>query len=266
MKYIQFTNGILSARYTSEIHGAKRILIDDPDWERPSIDIDDQEWERPTQIGDDPEWQRPSINIVLQPGESGEQDGAPFTNETDEPIVIGTEPDLEAEAPQVELPDDSIPHPQVQVPDMEAIPEQIEVDNQNCKIPAEAIEVDDELFNRTINEQDGVWSLVDGDIVKLPIPDLSPEQALINASESVRIALQEAIDIKARELGFSGGNALMLYAGFVNPFQTLAQSFATWEATVWVEANEYKAEVIAGNETMLSGDEAVELMPELVIE
>jgi hypothetical protein len=54
----------------------------------------------------------------------------------------------------------------------------------------------------------------------------------------------------------------MLYAGFVNPFQPLAQVFALWEASVWYEAELYKAEVIAGTKPMLSPIEAVALMPE----
>ena len=43
-------------------------------------------------------------------------------------------------------------------------------------IPAEAVEVDDALFFRTINENDGQWSLVKGKIVKLPFPEPTPKQ------------------------------------------------------------------------------------------
>jgi hypothetical protein len=89
-----------------------------------------------------------------------------------------------------------------------------------------------------------------------------PQPTLADLAEAVRVKLQEAIDNKAKEFGFmSGGNALMLYAGFVNPFQPLAQVFATWEASVWVEADAYKADVIAGLKPMLTGAEAVALMP-----
>ncbi len=88
-------------------------------------------------------------------------------------------------------------------------------------------------------------------------PKTSEEQA-----EDVRLALQLAIDKKAQSFGFSGGNALMLYAGFTNPFQTLAQTFAVWEASVWFEAEAYKQEVIAGTKPMLTPEEAVSLMPE----
>lgn len=86
-------------------------------------------------------------------------------------------------------------------------------------------------------------------------------QKLVADSETVRKALQSAIDEKARTFGFSGGNAFMLYAGFVNPFQTVALVFAQWEASVWAEADVYKAQVIAGTAPMLTADEAVALMP-----
>jgi hypothetical protein len=93
------------------------------------------------------------------------------------------------------------------------------------------------------------------------IPDIEPVKTIAEQAEGVRLALQSAIDDKAKSFGFSGGNALMLYAGFLNPFQPLAQVFATWEASVWVEADAYKSDVIAGTKPMLSPSEAVALMP-----
>ena len=54
----------------------------------------------------------------------------------------------------------------------------------------------------------------------------------------------------------------MLYAGFPNYFQTLAQSFATWESQIWVEAGAYKAEVLAGNQPALTPEAAVAMIPE----
>lgn len=128
-------------------------------------------------------------------------------------------------------------------------------------IPADAVPVTDELFFQTINEQDGIWKLVDGEIVKSPFPEPSQEEILAQAVESVRAALQSTIDDKAKSFGFSSGNALMLYAGFDNPFKPLAAKFAVWEATVWVEAEAYKSEVIAGTKPLLSSEEAVLLMP-----
>ncbi len=88
------------------------------------------------------------------------------------------------------------------------------------------------------------------------------QKTIEEQTEDVRIALQAAIDDKAKSFGFSGGNALMLYAGFNNPFQPLAQTFATWEASVWVEAETYRQEVISGTKPMLTPSESVALMPE----
>ena len=82
--------------------------------------------------------------------------------------------------------------------------------------------------------------------------------------EQVRQSLQYAIDLKARDLGFSSGNALILYAGFANAFQTLAQQFASWEVSVWVEAEAYKQDFIAGSKPMLTTDEAVAMMPDYI--
>lgn len=88
------------------------------------------------------------------------------------------------------------------------------------------------------------------------------QPSLTEQFELVRHALQAAIDTKAQELGFSSGNALMLYVGFTNPFQSLAQQFAPWEASVWSGAETYKQEVIAGISPMLTPMQAVGMMPE----
>ena len=94
------------------------------------------------------------------------------------------------------------------------------------------------------------------------IASLTPQpKTLEEQAEDVRVALQSSIDAKAKTFSFSSGNALMLYAGFNNPFQPLAQQFATWEASVWLEADAYKNEVLAGNQPMLTPEQAVALMP-----
>lgn len=111
-------------------------------------------------------------------------------------------------------------------------------------------------MRKVVNLQTGEITFED-DALPSPQPELTLEQL----AENVRLALQYAIDEKAKSFGFSGGNALMLYAGFLNPFQPLAQVFATWEASVWVEADAYKDDVIAGTKPMLSPNEAVALMP-----
>jgi hypothetical protein len=118
--------------------------------------------------------------------------------------------------------------------------------------------LDDEAFSHLL--PDGCVEITDEEAEQIRLASI-PQPTLADLAEAVRLALQSAIDDKAKSFGFSGGNALMLYAGFLNPFQPLAQVFATWEASVWIEADAYKQEVIAGNKPMLSGDEAVALMP-----
>lgn len=50
-------------------------------------------------------------------------------------------------------------------------------------IPSSAIKVDEGLFFRLTQETDGVWRLVEGDIVKEPLPEVAPDYAQIIAVE-----------------------------------------------------------------------------------
>lgn len=59
-------------------------------------------------------------------------------------------------------------------------------------IPADALEVSDELFYQTINEQDGIWTLVKGKIVKKPLPPPVPYIPSIVSMRQVRLALLNA--------------------------------------------------------------------------
>lgn len=87
------------------------------------------------------------------------------------------------------------------------------------------------------------------------------KQAIINAVNDVKHALQTHIDGVATGLGFSGGNAVMLYAGFANDFQPLAQAFGAWEAGIWAQANQYMAQVKASEAPMITPEQAVERIP-----
>ena len=86
-------------------------------------------------------------------------------------------------------------------------------------------------------------------------------QAEQQSVDAVKHALQAHIDSVAVGLGFSGGNAVMLYAGFANAFQSLAQAFGAWEAGIWAQANKYMAQVQAGDAPMLTPTQAVERIP-----
>ena len=121
-----------------------------------------------------------------------------------------------------------------------------------------------DLFRADVAQYGGDISLYEDLIAQVEadfVPEPEPVKTLEQQAEEVRIALQSAIDDKAKSFNFSSGNALMLYAGFINPFQALAQQFAVWEASVWYEAETYRQEVIAGTKPMLTPEEAVALMP-----
>lgn len=53
-------------------------------------------------------------------------------------------------------------------------------------IPADAIEVPEQLYFQTIRENDGVWSLIAGKVVKRPIQAAAPDLPLLIANERFR--------------------------------------------------------------------------------
>jgi hypothetical protein len=118
-----------------------------------------------------------------------------------------------------------------------------------------------DYFHVITNAQTGEVTQVPFTQAEIDAYILATTPTLEQSVEAIRHALQSTIDDKAKTFGFSGGNALMLYAGFTNAFQSLAQTFATWEASVWVEAEAYKAQVIAGTAPMLSPEQAISMMP-----
>lgn len=54
------------------------------------------------------------------------------------------------------------------------------------QIPADAFEVEADLFFQTISEADGIWSLQGGALVKRPFPSITPDTALMIADERYR--------------------------------------------------------------------------------
>ena len=59
-------------------------------------------------------------------------------------------------------------------------------------IPANAVELSDSLFLRVTQETDGVWRLVDGEVVKSPLPTMAPDYAKVVAAERYR---REAVGV-----------------------------------------------------------------------
>ena len=102
----------------------------------------------------DPAWVRPKVDIVVQPGDSA-WDGAKLViNSGHEPITLRN------------------------VPDMEAVPDTLEVDNPDCLIPADAVEITRELHAALLEGQSAgqlISSDGDGCPVLVDPPPASPE-------------------------------------------------------------------------------------------
>lgn len=123
-------------------------------------------------------------------------------------------------------------------------------------IPKEAVQVSDELFYLTINEQDGIWSLVAGEIVKLPFPVISLEttqQAALTRiqsfSDSAVLAMTESptqvevdtwpLKMITAEAILEGGTLLPAGAAF------LSAAKITADADVQVWAGKVRANAVA---------------------
>ena len=102
----------------------------------------------------DPAWIRPTRDVVVQPGESVWVGDELLTNNGDEPITL------------------------TDVPDMEAAPEMLEVNNPDCLIPADAVEIPRELYTALLDGQSAgrvITSDADGYPVLVDPPPPSPE-------------------------------------------------------------------------------------------
>lgn len=131
-----------------------------------------------------------------------------------------------------------------------------QLQGQNCIVVGGTVRVNDQPSPEHVwDKKTCDWVLDKNKQAEL---DKQAEQQSVYA---VKHALQAHIDSVAVGLGFSGGNAVMLYAGFANAFQSLAQAFGAWEADIWVQANQYMAQVKSGDAPMLMPEQAVERVP-----
>lgn len=105
----------------------------------------------------DPSWVRPTIQVPQDDGNGG--------------TIMG------------DVPDETAVHPTVTMP------------NPDCKIPADAVEVSDETYYRSMNETDGVWKRdpETGYVAKHPFPLPSLESIKATKSSEINAACASAI-------------------------------------------------------------------------
>lgn len=147
----------------------------------------------------DPAWVRPVITVTLAPGETF---GA-RTNTGKKPLVIKDVPDMDAVAPQ------------------------IRVDNPDCKIPADAVEVTDayrwELVNAQVTGKVIVANADGFPVMQDPPPPSGAE--LIALYEK---ALDRHLDHVAQASRYDNRFTFALRAGFPGPYHDEAARFASW--------------------------------------
>lgn len=138
-----------------------------------------------------------------------------------------------------------------------------QLQGQNCIVVGGTVRVNDQPSPAHVwDTKKSAWVL---DKAKQAELDAQAEkQAAEAALVNIKQALQAHIDGVAHSLGFTDGNSVMLYAGFANAFQSLAQAFGAWEAGIWVLANEHMALVKAGKKAMPTLTEAVGMIPAFV--
>lgn len=99
-------------------------------------------------------------------------------------------------------------------------------------IPADALQVSDDLFFRTIQEADGVWTIdrSTGDIEKMPIPAPSIGQTLDALQDFVR----RHLDQTATTFGFLGIADAVSYAEepSVQALQQKGKALRAWRSKV----------------------------------
>lgn len=132
----------------------------------------------------------------------------------------------------------------------------------NSTIPDEAIEVDDALFFQTINENDCVWSLVDGVVVKKPI-EIKPEtpEQIIARLEG---AIDRYLDAQAQSFRYESIRTMVTYENDPNPkFNAEGVGAKEFRSAVYTLGVNLIGEVQSGLREVPTEAELLALMPKL---
>lgn len=114
--------------YTDEAHGARKLLVPNPSWVRPSTKVADPAWVRPIKVIPDPEFK----------GKKGDK------------------------VPQIAVPDMDAVQPDIEIFDERAEAPLIEIDNHACLIPKDAVPISDADHRALLDAQSGGAYIVPG--------------------------------------------------------------------------------------------------------
>lgn len=166
--------------FRDDFHGTRTVLVNDPEWVRPTIEVLDPEWTAPLIKVSDPSWVRPLIEV---PNPEWKEDNS----DTPKTVLVLDEA---AVAPVIDVADPEAKQPTVQVPDTSVVPPQVEVPNPACLLPPEK-----ELVEMTMDEFMEIQNLIattplsvvssdkNGRPIVVPYPGQTAEQILAGARQ-----------------------------------------------------------------------------------
>jgi len=169
----------------------------------------------------DPAWVRPTITIEIPPGETVLIDDEQVTNDTDAAMSVST-------------------------PDIGAIWPKIVVDNPDCHIPADAVEISDEEHAALINGQSSglvIGARVDGYPELQPPPPPTPEQIL----RAFQQAHDDYINAPALARNYDSFATFALRAARPGPWQAEGIVYFDWMEECNAIGFALLADVKAGN-------------------
>lgn len=161
----------------------------------------------------DPAWVRPVLTVTLAPGETF---GA-MTNAGKKPLVIKDAPDMDAVAPE------------------------IRVDNPDCKIPADAVEVTDayrwELVNAQVTGKVIVANAEGFPVLQdPPPPSVSELAARVRRERDARMADFEwryARNAREARLGLAASDAIKALDGYMQALAAITEQEGFPTDVVW---------------------------------
>lgn len=128
-------------------------------------------------------------------------------------------------------------------------------------MPKDAQPISDELYRSLLGKQ--IEAGPAGDPREVPPVEPSPADMVVMLTG----ALQSEMDTRARVRGYDDIKTAITYRGDPNPkFAAEAEALFVWRSAVWTQAYAHLALVQMGQAELPTIEEAIEMMPPLLIE
>lgn len=133
-------------------------------------------------------------------------------------------------------------------------------------IPADAVVITDAQHAALLAGQTA-GKLISADATGAPVLLDPPPPSSAQLQAACIAAIQEEMDRQAKTRGYYNLDSCGKYAALPpgSPFQAESAAFVLWCANVWHQAYAYIAQVAAGAKPMPTPDQAVQMMPPLVL-